>query len=107
MGEGRGRHVTNAGQNPAKENPAMTKRPKSPTPEPTAPEAYAARRGDIARLLDVLDMELNRHDHAAKADPADWGFAGNLGKVRGDLLDLIAFISGKEREEVERFLNDD
>jgi len=29
--------------------------------EPTAAEAYAARRSDIARLLDVLDMELDRH----------------------------------------------
>ena len=86
----------------------MTKRtPKTTKPEPTAAETYAARRNDIARLLDVLDMELNRHDQVAKADPSDWGFAGNLGKVRSDLIDVIGFISGMERPEVERFLDDE
>ena len=86
----------------------MTKRtPKTTKPEPTAAETYAARRNDIARLLDVLDMELNRHDQVAKTHPSDWGFAGNLGKIRSDLIDLIAFTSGMERPEVERFLNDE
>lgn len=73
-------------------------------PEPTAAETLAARRSDIARLLDVLAMELDNHDQSAKAQPADWGFAGNLGKVRSDLIDIVGFLSGMEREEVERFL---
>jgi hypothetical protein len=86
----------------------MTKRtPKTTKPEPTAAETYSARRNDIARLLDVLNMELDRHDERAKADPRTWGLPGNLGKVRSDLIDLVGFISGMEREEVERFLNDE
>lgn len=76
------------------------------TPEPTAPEAYAARANDIARLVDVLQMELERHAEGAKAEPTNWGRAGDLGKVRSDLIDLVGFMSGMEREEVERFLND-
>lgn len=83
----------------------MTKRTNKPaTPEPTAAEAYAAQRSDIARLLDVLEMELDKHDERAKADPTNWGIAGNLGKVRSDLIDLVGFLSGMDREDVERFL---
>ena len=85
----------------------MTKRtPKTTKPEPTAAETYAARRNDIARLMDVLQMELDKHADAAKADPRNWGFAGSLGKVRSDLIDLVGFMSGMDREHVEAFLND-
>lgn len=80
------------------------KNAKDHKPQPTAAETYAARRGDIARLLDVLDMELTKHGEAAKADPANWGHAGDLGKVRGDLIDLVGFISNTSREDIEAFL---
>lgn len=83
----------------------MTKR-TTKKPEPTAPETYAARANDIARLLDVLHMELEKHAEAVKADPRCWGRVGDLGKVRSDLIDMVGFMSGMEREEVERFLND-
>ncbi|MFN7022316.1 MAG: hypothetical protein ACK4WH_13440 [Phycisphaerales bacterium] len=82
----------------------MTKR--TPKPEPTAAETYTARRNDIARLLDVLEMELDKHDERAKADPRHWGLPGNLGKVRGDLIDLVGFLSGMERQRIEEFLRD-
>ena len=80
----------------------MTKR--TPKTEPTAAETYAARRSDIARLLDVLEMELDKHDDRAKSDPRNWGLPGNLGKVRSDLMDIVAFLSGMDREDIERFL---
>jgi hypothetical protein len=75
-------------------------------PEPTAAQTYAARQNDIARLMDVLQMEIDKHAEAAKADPRNWGLPGNLGKVRSDLIDLVGFLSGIERERVEEFLND-
>ncbi len=85
----------------------MSKRTtKTTKPEPTATEAYAARRNDIARLMDVLQMELDKHAEGAKADPRNWGFAGSLGKVRGDLIDLVGFLSNMDPENVEAFLND-
>ena len=77
---------------------------KNAKPESTAAQMYAARRNDIARLLDVLAMELDKHDERAKADPTNWGITGNLGKVRSDLMDTVAFLSGMDREDVERFL---
>ena len=82
----------------------MTKR--TTKPEPTAAETYAARRTDIARLMDVLQMELDKHAEQAKADPRNWGFAGSLGKVRSDLIDLVGFISNMDPEHVEAFLAD-
>ena len=82
----------------------MTKR--TTKPEPTAAETYAARCNDIARLMDVLQMELDKHAEAAKADPRNWGFAGSLGKVRSDLIDLVGFMSGMDCEHVEAFLAD-
>jgi hypothetical protein len=55
----------------------MTKRtPKTTKPEPTAAETYAARRNDIARLMDVLQMELDKHAEGAKADPTQLGLRG-------------------------------
>lgn len=85
----------------------MTKRtPKTTKPEPNAAEMYAARRNDIARLMDVLQMELDKHAEQAKADPKNWGRTGDLGKVRSDLIDLVGFMSGTDREHVEVFLND-
>ncbi len=78
-----------------------------PTPyEPTAAEAYTAHRNDIARLMDVLQMELDKHAEAAKADPRNWGFAGSLGKVRGDLIELVGFMSGMDRDRIEAFLHE-
>jgi len=83
----------------------MTKR-KNTKPEPTAAETYAARRSDIARLMDVLQMELDKHDTEQKADPKNWGITGNLGKVRSDLINLVGFMSNMDPEHVEAFLND-
>ncbi|MBX3403491.1 MAG: hypothetical protein KF699_08795 [Phycisphaeraceae bacterium] len=82
----------------------MTKR--TTKPEPTAAETYAARRNEIARLMDVLQMELDKHAEGAKADPRNWGFVGSLGKVRSDLIDLVGFLSNMDPEHVEAFLAD-
>ena len=79
---------------------------KTTKPEPTAAETYAARRSDIARLMDVLQMELDKHDAEQKADPKNWGRAGDLGKVRSDLINLVGFMSNMDPKHVEAFLND-
>lgn len=85
----------------------MSKRTtKTRKPEPTAAEAYAAHRGDLARLLDVLQMELDRHAERAKAEPTNWGFAGDLAQVRSNLIDLVGTLSGVDRAEVEGLLAD-
>lgn len=79
---------------------------KNNQPQPSAAEMYAARRTDIARLLDVLEMELDKHAERATADPRNWGLPGDLGKVREDLVNLVGFMSGMDPEQVEEFLSD-
>ena len=69
-----------------------------------AGDAYQARANDIARLVDVLQMELDKHATAAKADAKNWGRAGDLGKVRSALIDLVGFLSGNDRQAIEDFL---
>jgi len=69
-----------------------------------ARDAYQARANDIARLIDVLQMELDKPATAAKADAKCWGKVGDLGKVRSDLIEMVGFMSGMDREAVEGFL---
>lgn len=75
-------------------------------PERTADQTYATHRADIARLLDVIGMELERLDADAKARPNDWALPGTLGKVKIDLVHLAGFLSNKDPHEIEAFLND-
>lgn len=69
-----------------------------------AAEPYAKARGDVARLLDVLQMELDEKSEEALVNPAH--VVGCMEKVRSDLINTVAFISGMEREDVERFLDE-
>jgi len=72
----------------------------------TAREAYASHTNDIARLLDCIQMELHRHAEEAKADPKNWGRAGDVGEVRRLLVETLAFISNREISDIEEFLNE-
>ncbi len=73
---------------------------------PKALETYQANRADIARLIDWLQMELDKSDEQAKADPLNWGHAGAMGQVRSNLIDTLEFISGIERERIEETLGE-
>ena len=67
-------------------------------------DAYQAHQADIARLIDVLQMELDGHAGATKTDPKNWGRVGDLGKVRSDLIEMVSAVSGMDREAIENFL---
>jgi hypothetical protein len=73
-------------------------------PETNARDTYQARQNDIARLIDVLQMELDKHADAAKAEERNWGRVGDLGKVRSDLIEMVSFMSGMDRDAIEGFL---
>jgi hypothetical protein len=72
----------------------------------TARELYDERRQDIARVLDWLDMELDRHRTRSKANPKDWGYPGDLGHVREKLIETLAFLSNRESKEIEDLLSE-
>ena len=82
----------------ALENAVTTNR----KPEPTSAETYMARLNDIARLMYVLQQELDAH--APAEAQRTWPKAGDLGKVRGDLIDVVAFMGHMNRAQVEAFL---
>jgi len=69
-----------------------------------ATEQITKNASDVARLVDVLAMELERI--TKDRDPNCWASAGDVAKVRGDLIDAVAFISGKDREDVVAFLDE-
>jgi len=72
----------------------------------TARELYDERRDDIARVLDWLDMELDRHRTRAKANPKDYGYPDDLGHVREKLIETLAFLSNGEPQEIEDLLSE-
>lgn len=82
----------------------MTK-PKTSTNE-TASQAYAKRRSDIDRLIDVLQMELDAHAKRAALADKHWGYPGDLGRIREGLIELVMSMSGMDRERIEDFLAD-
>ncbi len=72
--------------------------------QPTAAQMYEARMSDIARLIDLLHMELDTHAGEAKAEPTNWGYAGDLARVRGKLMDAITSIAPVDHDDLEVFL---
>lgn len=74
------------------------------TTNETASQAYAKRRSDIARLIDVLQMELDAHAKRAALAEKHWGYPGDLGRIRERLIELLMSMSGMERERIEDFL---
>ena len=74
------------------------------TTNETASQAYAKRRSDIARLIDVLQMELDAHAKRAALAEKHWGYPGDLGRIREGLIELVMSMSGMERERIEDFL---
>lgn len=74
------------------------------TTNETASQAYAKRRSDIARLIDVLQMELDAHAKRAALADKHWGYPGDLGRIREGMIELVMSMSGMERERIEDFL---
>lgn len=74
--------------------------------KPTSVDTYDAHASDIARLIDVLQMELKKHQEDKFAPRRGWGLVGEVAKVRSDLIQTVSFISGIEPERIEEFLAD-
>ena len=71
-----------------------------------ATQAYARNYRDIRSLLDWMDLELLTHAERAKAEPQDWGLAGDLGKIRQDLVETLGFLSGFGEAAISEGLDD-
>lgn len=67
-------------------------------------ESYRSMRDDVARLLDVLTMELESRSADAEADPTNWCHLGDMTRVRTQMIDAIQSMSGMTESEVLDFL---
>jgi hypothetical protein len=76
----------------------------------TAAERYADHQQDIGVLLDLVAEELRVHAERAAEDPKDWGYAGDLGRVRETLKGLLeSLLIGRyewSETEASRFIED-
>ena len=80
------------------------KSPKNRKAEQDAARMYAGRRRDIDYLVKRLRAELAEHARRARKDPANWGYAGDLGAFRGRLAELVGFITGLDADGVNKDL---
>lgn len=70
-------------------------------------QLYANYQDSIGRLMDVLQQELDLHAANALSEGANrWGSVGDLAEVQSRMVDMIGFVSGKSREQIEDFLSD-
>lgn len=76
----------------------------------TAAERYADHQDDIGALLDLIGEELRVHAETAGKKPKDWGYAGDLGRVRETLKSLLeSLLIGRyewSETEASRFIED-
>ena len=72
----------------------------------TATEAYAERQQDVAALLEWIQMELANHAEGCDKTTTDWGAVGDLGEVKRQLKDVLAFLSNVESDEIDQNLAD-
>ena len=76
----------------------------------TAAERYADHQKDIAALLAAIEQELAVHAEKAAEDPKDWGWPGDLSRVRESMKGILEslLISRHEWSETEasRFIED-
>jgi hypothetical protein len=66
--------------------------------------AYQIHAAEITQLLGLLQTELRKHAQAAKGDHRNWGKVGDLGKVKNDLIETVAFLKNVDRAQIQNFL---
>lgn len=68
-------------------------------PVETASQAYARLEHDAANILKLVARELKAHGKKQAAEPANWGFPGDLAEVKGRMKQALSFLMGGEDEE--------
>jgi hypothetical protein len=65
------------------------------TTKQTAAETYAARHAECADLLKRIASRLAQHQKEQAAEPANWGHAGDLGRVTEELAYVLASLGDR------------
>jgi hypothetical protein len=61
----------------------------------TAAAYYAERHAECQDLLKRIAQQLAQHQQEQAAEPADWGFAGDLGHVSEELAYVLASLGDR------------
>lgn len=56
----------------------------------TAAACYAARHAEAMDLLQRIASRLEQHRNSQAQEPADWGYAGDLGRITEQLAYVLA-----------------
>jgi len=56
-------------------------------------KAYRSRKRNVNKLLVRLDVLIRDSDKDFAKSPTNWGHAGNMAKVEGDLIEVVNFLS--------------
>jgi len=65
----------------------------------TAAACYAERFEETQELLKRIARQLAAHRKLQAAEPADWGFAGDLGHVNEELAYVLASLGDRSAVE--------
>ncbi len=61
----------------------------------TAAACYAERQAECADLLKRIAKQLDEHRKHQAAEPANWGYAGDLGHVSQELAYMLAALGDR------------
>jgi hypothetical protein len=65
------------------------------TTKQTAAACYAERHAECQDLLQRIAQQLARHQKEQAAEPANWGFPGDLGHVSEELAYVLASLGDR------------
>lgn len=70
------------------------------TTKANAEAAYNDRLDQVHVLIGMLREGIKIHSKAFADDRANWGYVGDLGHVKSELVNLVASMTGMEPEAV-------
>ena len=73
----------------------MTNKNTSKAAKQTAAACYAERRTECLDLLKRIAFQLDVHEGCQRQEPANWGHAGDLGRVTEELAYVLASLGDR------------
>ena len=67
--------------------------------KPTAAACYAERHTECEKLLKRIAFQLDVHRGCQAQDPANWGYAADLGRVNEELASVLAGLGDRSAVE--------
>lgn len=74
----------------------MSAKKPAKLPKATAAEHYRQQASAIRTYLFQLNEALEDHAEKQAANPENWGFPGDLGRVCQQLADIVATMNGRD-----------